>query len=153
MSKVKVKEKKLPEKLSDCVKVALADLAKIEKLKKSYIIAMESSFHDPMGSFGNKANKCVVCFAGAVMSQTLNTPLEDDVAPQNFSNYNGKRLHALDNLRQGSISSAIQEVYGIDNILPKYTDFNVSVKSYSEDKSKFKSDMKNVEKLLRKLGC
>ena len=100
-------ERKLPEKLSDCLALALEDLKAVE-LNPKYRVVM-SNWHLPT------PKGCEVCLAGAVMSQRLGAlPTEmrspamdehNDISPDDLN-----RLVAIDALRQGEIHRALSLV-------------------------------------------
>jgi hypothetical protein len=135
--------KKLPKKLSACVKLALEDLAKVERSKR-YEVHM-GYFHEPdTFEFGN--DKCVVCFAGAVMAKSLGTSPDRCVVPDSFDDYNQVRLKALDELRSGDVEYAL----GYMGIRIKNT--YVPIPRYDEDRKGFKRGMRKVIKVLEDLG-
>lgn len=146
----KKKEVKLPEKLSACILLALKDLEKTEKDKR-YYIDFDNDFHTPNG-------KCVVCFAGSVMAQTLKVPIEDEVGPANFSNHNANRLRALDAIRSGNIDLAFST---IKKRLPFGLAWDLSVTFYGSGANRasilrnnnaFKQQMKTFAGVLKKFG-
>lgn len=60
----------LPDKLSDCLELALADLAKVERHKSKYVVNM-GRWHE------HDDGKCSVCLAGSLLAKTMKIP--DDV--------------------------------------------------------------------------
>lgn len=63
--------KKLPDKQSDLLRLAVKD-ARILAKNKKYILSMKT-WHTPI-EFGPQKGKCAVCMAGAVMANTLKMP-------------------------------------------------------------------------------
>lgn len=136
---------KLPTKPSKLIRIALADLAKAEKSKK-YFVEMEDTFHTPTTL--NKKTVCVVCFAGAVMANTLGVSPETEAYTSSFGTYNETRLRSLDLFRVGDIES------GLNNL--GYTNFLVvnkpHIPDYHKSKTGFKKAMKNLATTFEKLG-
>ena len=110
--------KTLPDKMSDLIFLALHDLELVEKSPKHHVNMDywhtpfdEAEDLEPEEAVGLDAEVCLVCFAGAVMSQTLGFDHEADVEPCHMRNVKedpeqkGKLL-ALDYLRSGSVWSA-----------------------------------------------
>ena len=134
---------KLPNKLSDCIDVALADLAKVERSKK-YIVNM-AIWHLAV------EEKCAVCLAGAVMAKTLDLPAtEDRFDPVGFGKHNDFRLAALNYLRCGSPRLAF--CLGLWRRLPKGVSAQFPVTAYEQDTKKFKRDMRKLRDHLREHG-
>lgn len=85
----------LPEKLSALIRVAVADLEKVES-DRQYKVKM-SSWHCPV------AGRCEVCLAGAVMAMSLGAPVGASCLPNGFEDED-RGLRALDYVRQGYVS-------------------------------------------------
>src|SRR6188768_5909 len=104
----------LPEKLSALIRVALADLAKVERSKK-YQVDM-GMWHGPRRAYNpatgtiESSGPCCVCFAGAVMACEFRLePTEnEDVG---FSPKNWQKFYALNAIRVGNVNSALDEFY------------------------------------------
>ncbi len=97
--------KKPPKKLSRLIRLALADLAKVERSKK-YVVDMTWSWHSPQPS-----GKCAVCLAGSVMAKTLNVP-PDRFANPRYYDFSDEWLDALlmlNDVRQGCLSLDLNE--------------------------------------------
>lgn len=101
---------RLPKKLSALIRVALADLAKVEKSKK-YRVDM-CRWHSPQAVFKEHIafDRCAVCFAGAVMAKTLKCARTKHVSPEHFSPYVEQRLFALDSVRSGEVRCALRQI-------------------------------------------
>jgi hypothetical protein len=85
----------LPEKLSDLLRLAVRDCMTVEKMPDRRL-DMET-FHWPSETV------CVVCMAGAVMDRTLGADPDAELGPDDFDRETGKRLHAIDAMRQGEL--------------------------------------------------
>jgi hypothetical protein len=92
----------LPDKPSELIRVALADLEKC-KLDPRYSIDM-LSWHQ----FDKLIGVCHVCLAGAVMAKTFQCHPELCVNPYNFPREIASKLHALNAFRTGAI------IYGLN---------------------------------------
>ena len=108
---------KLPDKPSELIRLALADLEWCED-NEDYRINMDTwhrfeGMETPMGE--DNEHCCEVCMAGAIMAHTLELPRTTDARPGDFINENTQRkLVAIDNLRSGSVKTAL-ECMGIEN--------------------------------------
>lgn len=164
----------LPEKLSDCLLMALEDMEKIIK-SEEYVLDF-SHWHDPISKrivtkdsikkeyyqFEDdgddddknvqKVEVCAVCFAGSVMSQRFTTKADTSVRPDHFSKWNEVRFLALDELRQGDVWSALDEMgVDVDEIHEEeWSDFHIDVDMHNLEQ--FKKDMMKVHKFLVKKG-
>lgn len=94
---------KLPDKPSELIRLALADLEKVEA-SQEYVVTM-SRYHEPNGARGSR--RCQVCFAGAVMASTLGMPPEIDAFPESFDRDTALKLFALNEFRQGEVSDGL----------------------------------------------
>lgn len=104
-----MKNNQLPNKLSECIKVALHDL-ELCKNDDRYVINFKK-WHDTTnispGQFNTNIFKCSVCFAGSVMAKTLQADIKTTCIPSDFSYEDQIRLNALDDIRQGYVKSAL----------------------------------------------
>lgn len=96
--------KKLPDKLSALLRLAVADCRKVEKMKTRTL---------DMGVWFATNGVCRVCMAGAVLDRTLRFKPTQDLrfygdlakcAPEHW------KLAAIDNLRTGLLESAFQSL-------------------------------------------
>ena len=131
---------KLPEKLSDCIDVALKDLELVVGDPR-YIVDFEE-WHVPGGAQFN--TQCTVCFAGSVMAKSLGIDPAKDMVPSDFGSHSQMRLRAIDDIRHGRLSAALDNLE-IESDLP---DMEVNQRDYSE----FKKDIKAIAEVLRKHG-
>lgn len=129
----------LPDLPSELITVALADLAKVEA-NPAYTINM-ATWHERSG------RKCSVCFAGAVISQSLEADVTRGLTPFNFPARTRNKLLALNNLRLGRVTEALENL-GLPAVdLP---DFPVS--EYATDRTKFRSNMTAFAAYLKALN-
>jgi hypothetical protein len=91
----------LPSKLSELALLGLDALAKVEAKPETYRVTMRH-WHEPSKEF----NRCLVCFAGAVIAVTLAEHPLKLVSPGMFVGPTRGRLMALDRIRTGSLSEA-----------------------------------------------
>ena len=144
----------LPDKLSDLAELALADL-NWAKRQPNYRVNM-TTWHRT-----TPANKlCYVCLAGAVMAHTLEIPQHHDVMPADFPPNVGSKLLALDYLRKGLITDAL-------NMLPRNDPARLGPDAwyilgrgpdvwfvkYDKDPDKWEQWMRATIELLREHGC
>ncbi len=84
----------LPNTLQELIEVALAD-AEACKADPKYVLNM-SVWHTKID------DKCYVCFAGAVMAQTLKVPTRMIYYPADFDYDTEHKLEALNYVRMGT---------------------------------------------------
>lgn len=131
----------LPDKPSELIRAALADLEKAE-MDNRYKVEM-SQWHLP-GYNG----QCLVCLAGAVMAHSLGATDVEFCTPPDFED-ECEKLKAIDDFREGIIDYALERL-GIPH--PEGLPGSVSVCEYSEDPRLFKNDMIDLHNLLEKFG-
>lgn len=138
--------KKLPNKFSDLIEVALGDLKAVER-SKQYRIGMNQDWHSPVHRDDGEEQYCIVCFAGAVMAKTLGIADEENVTPSDFTDQDTQnKLKALDDLREGDITCAFQRM---EKGKPAGLAGGFPVTSYDDNPVKFKKDMKRLAEILR----
>jgi hypothetical protein len=131
----------LPDKPSELLTLALADLESVEKDPR-YRVDM-GDWHKPYPEY------CSVCLAGAVMAQTINMSPKKLGVPSSFSKEISGKLLALDAIRRGFVALAVSDL-GIE--LPDDFPDYVPVAYYERDRNKFFSDMRAMAALLREHG-
>ncbi|MEM6789708.1 MAG: hypothetical protein AAF715_19475 [Myxococcota bacterium] len=92
-------ETKLPEKLSELLRLAVRDAQACEK-DPSYTLSMNcwhEQFYD---------DKCHVCMSGAVMAKTLKASREGCTWPTDFNETDSRRLTSVDRMRAGFLHRA-----------------------------------------------
>lgn len=101
----------LPDKLSDLLLLACDDMEKAMKA---------GGYHYNMGNYHYPdEGVCLVCFAGAVMAQSLKVPIDESFAPPRLESGGlvdeGGKMRAIDHVcRMGLIDWALQDL-GISN--------------------------------------
>ena len=98
---------KLPDKPSELIRVALADLAKCE-LDPRYRINM-GTWHKPTDT---EEAECMVCLAGAVMAKSLGAPMSMKYTPSVYApdDVSTQKLYALDLFRTGEVIAACERL-------------------------------------------
>lgn len=101
----------LPDKPSELLRLALADLRKAEKDPR-YAIDMDT-WHDPFYDVEAKVHTdeptavCQVCLAGAVMAFSLGADPLVSVYPWELGHETDLRLELLNELREGCVKTAV----------------------------------------------
>ena len=127
----------LPDKPSKVIRLALRDLFDVEH-DPDYAINM-NYFHTPY--VDPDWEKCHVCFAGAVMAKTLNTPIDQNALPEDFDEDTGGKLDALDAFRDGLIAAGL-EYMGLST--PKGIENTREIEDFITDPMRFKDDMESL---------
>ena len=142
--------KKLPNKLSSLIRVALDDLHKVEN---------DPKFRVDMSDWYHSNSHCAVCFAGGVMAFSLGKGANGGHQyPENFGRQNEGKLVAIDQCRIGDFSSALDEMrdHGCDWItdehIAKAERVDRFVVGYDRSKREFKAQMRKAAIELRSLG-
>lgn len=131
----------LPDKPSELIRLALKDLALVEKDDR-YKVDM-NVYHCLMSWTG----KCAVCFAGSIQAKSLNASVFIDTRPSTFDIDTREKLYALDRFRLGFIS------YGLRFMdIPFDKHIRVPVTPYETSPAKFKRDMIKIAKTFEGLG-
>ena len=150
--------KKLPDKPSELIELALADLEKVEKLPEVYDVYMPR-WHRP------SAGKCMVCLAGAVLAQTLSTDPKKNIELSGSLDESGldkdtwRKLRSLDDFRCGRIGEGLYEM-GLIGIDESYNRSELEIEDeeridddlYAESPMRFKAELRNVADRLRAEG-
>lgn len=134
----------LPDKPSELIRVALADLRKVEAMPDVYRVDM-SYWHHP------RDGKCSVCFAGAVMAQTIKLDVDAHVSAYDdrFDIETENKLEALNSFREGAVGDGL-------SYLGRYSDWHGEyyrdVTPYSDDREAFHCDMQTLASDLEAVG-
>jgi hypothetical protein len=148
--------KKLPDKPSALIRLALDDLRAIER-SKQYKVMMED-WHSGNTSCGNPDctqckraadEPCEVCFAGSVMAKSLGADKNDCLEPDDFDGNTENKLYAINCFRTGALGSAL-EFLGLDK--PTYLSDEVPVIEYDESPAQFKKEMSKMADALERFG-
>lgn len=146
---------RLPDTLSGLIRVALADLRKVEARADIYRIDM-SEWHSGTRTRDGSPRKCAVCLAGAVMAFSLDAPYSESRIPSDYSDIQ-KKLWAINDLRDGCVVSA--HISLTDGLIPPDEDilnidnqFICMVPPYEEDPEEFHSQMEELAAALEAVG-
>lgn len=134
----------LPDKPSELIRVALADLRKVEAMPSVYRVDM-NDWHVP-----HPDGVCEVCLAGAVMAQTFGAPPECRTMPRDCGLEVREKLDALDSFRSGDVYYGIEEM-GCE--LPEdFVDVQRDITLYEIDSEGFHRDMQTLASDLEAAG-
>jgi len=125
---------------SEFVAVAMDDMIAVEA-NPNYRVNM-GEWHTP---YDRDGVICHVCFAGGVISQTLESEIDQMYCPTDFNEEIANKLAALNMVRKGFIGDYLTAFnLEVKGELPDH----ISVDFYSMDSDKFKEDMYNIIELL-----
>jgi hypothetical protein len=133
---------KLPSIPSELIRLAIADLEKIEKNPK-YAIYM-GDWH----AVDSYTGKCEVCLAGSVMACTLGVSPNIDSDACEFGDDVSAKLYALNDFRTGQIGAAFWSM-GIE--IPDGLE-DQDIVSYDSDPKEFKRQMLAMADMLESKG-
>lgn len=135
----------LPDKPSELIELALADLEKVEADREHYRVDM-GAWHEP------KYGLCYVCLAGAVMAKTMNFSRIDSVDPVNSVHSPGdeNKLMALNEFRVGMIDHGLHYM-GITDKAELLPD-RLEHEPYAARPVIFKGQMRALAKMFRDVG-
>ena len=106
----------VPEKLSDLIRLAIADGRKLYQERAGEYYPNATIFHsDVVGDYyyqNEGVDACHICLAGGVMAGTLNSDIMATLMPVDFNFAWTKALRALDYVRMGQYVNALTEFYG-----------------------------------------
>lgn len=136
----------LPNKPSALIRVALADLRKVE-VDPRYRVHM-SNWHLPQKK--GEESTCYVCLAGSVMAKTFEVPPSELRSPGWFDAEVMRALHALDDFRSGEVHEGLStlEISFDEDAVP----FVVDVRRHEDDSEGFHQDMNALADLLETHG-
>ena len=125
---------KLPDKPSELIRLALADLA---------LCAADPNYRIDMGEWHMPEHGvCQVCLAGAVMAKSLNASRADELYSADFPE-NRQKIKALDAFRDGLVCTALIDL-GHDLSNWGHGARNREITSYSKDPDAFMADMHDL---------
>lgn len=118
---------KLPDKPSELIRVALADMKKAQD--KGHRIDMDHWSVE-------EGKKCAVCLAGALMAETGDAGYRK-FDPDDFDVETRKKLYAIDDFRQGMVNSGLV-VMGLSHPKPlihtrEFRDFHLNAVGFAQD--------------------
>ena len=132
---------KLPDKPSELIRVALADLAKCEA-DPTYEIDM-NVWHKGAAI---PTDTCLVCLAGAVMANSLRVAPTASVIPPagGFESGDIGALFAIDSLRAGNVLAAVANLRLPMDAMNRVPRDEVEICEYETDPSEFRADMETL---------
>jgi len=140
--------KRAPKKLSTAMRLALHDLALVERSKKYKVNMGAWHTKSPFG-FMPEPSICHVCFAGSVMAKTLKLDHDSDYSGCEFGDEWPNVFTALDDVRKGHVASAMKQMgRDCDKIPFIYYDST----GYGTDKKQWRKDMWKIVRELEKVG-
>lgn len=140
---------KLPGRPSELIRLALKDLAAVERSKK-YVVNM-GDWHTPVYGCMGTPDKCAVCLAGAVMvKERLATDPTIEAGPWNYAKEEFA-LSALNEFRCGHIGMALRFLGLPGTIYKQGCEFTL-ITDYAIDPKKFRADMRQLAKDLEAEG-
>jgi len=138
----------LPNKLSDCIDVALKDLDAAKKL--GFKVDMNRWYQ-------RKGKTCTVCLAGAVMAREFDLDNYEEAGPATLfltdnliSEHDYDRLHALNLVREGLVVEALARLDDVPEVWPANTLTMLS--TGNTDTKAWRKDMLNIRDYLREQG-
>lgn len=134
----------LPDRPSELIRIALADLRKVEADNR-YTVSM-GSWHTP------EDGVCHVCLAGAVMAGTLGSDPSKLLGPHSgrFEEEDANKLNALDDFRSGCISAGLNTL-GRRGFYPDLPEF-MGVIAYGVDHKGFHAGLEAIAAKLESVG-
>jgi len=135
--------KRLPNKPSALIKVALADLYLAEKNSR-FKIDM-NTWHDP-----DSNARCCVCLAGVIMATSEESKGGTvDLVPSSFPPEIADKLRALEEFRTGDVEAGL---FLMNLELPEGMNAHRSIMGYRGDPLRFKKHMRQLAYDLEKKG-
>ena len=160
---------KLPNQPSALIRLALADLAAMER-RPRITIDMGTWFDSEVDEKGRQ--DCTVCLAGAVMARSLNelekASYKERVLkhPDDYGPIIRRKIKSLDFFRTGLIYMAVRIFFFSDDILggvynpAKEKVFDrimnlpptIEITNYEDNRKKWRKDMRRIIRILEKAG-
>jgi hypothetical protein len=134
----------LPDKPSELIRLALADLRKCEADPR-YLIDMAECYR-PVTS-----ELCYVCLAGAVMAKTLGQDIWVDSNPLSFERDIRDKFNALHFFMCGYVGLGIARMGLMDENIERL-EFDRKITPYGSSVMRFHKDMANLTDDLEKAG-
>lgn len=139
--------KKLPNKPSALIRVALVDIEKADKLKD--VVVDMGVYHSREFPYGTDPRPCRVCFAGAtLLGSAESMDGHADLMPGDFDERTEAKLKALDCFRTGAAWHALCEM----GIVSPLRQNRYHIVPYGQSPSSFKRDMNKMIARLERVG-
>jgi hypothetical protein len=133
----------LPIKPSALIRVALADLRKVEALPELYRVNMDVWHREHRGDA-----VCEVCLAGSAISQSLGARPGEHRGPEDFDQETTWKLYALNEFRVGNVFDGLCYLDRADLWLGadtrRITEYAVSPAGFHKDMQKLAGDLETV---------
>lgn len=142
--------KRAPKKLSTAMRLALHDLALVERSKKYKVNMGVWHTSSPLPGFNSDRKYCHVCFAGSIMAKTLKANPEDELQGVEFGQEWSDVFDALNSARKGFVSDALYDMNRDGGKF--YENQNFNVESYAQNPKKWRKDMWKIVRELEKVG-
>lgn len=144
----------LPDKPSELILLALADLEKCE-LDDNYRVNMNvwHEYDYPTSMEHEYKPTCQICLGGAIMAQTLEVSLEECVDPSSFKGDLDPKLRSLNAFREGRLHEALKilslERYNssIPRVVPTTSYTTIT---YGDNRTNFYQCMNNIVEILKR---
>jgi hypothetical protein len=148
----------LPDRPSELILLALSDLEAVEKMP-GYKVDMETWHHyyPSESSCSVSTPVCHVCFAGAVMANTLKVPITDCVHPEDsmwLDEDTTLKLLALNSFREGLIYQGLERmsIHVTSAMRGKFGHSFACMPQYRLEPALFKSEMTRMAAALKEVG-
>lgn len=136
---------RLPDKPSELILAALADLTVVARKTRTYRVNM-GEWHNP-----HIGNKCNVCLAGSVIANRLMVSPGEDAYPGIFDNDTRLKLRALNTIRSGNIQDFLFNL-PTSPTHPAGVPVCVPVAIYEASPKNFRRDLRRIAAMLAKAG-
>lgn len=150
--------RKLPDKPSELITVALADLRKVERRSSNTYKINMGVWHEPFPEDGG-TSQCSLCLAGSVMSASLGLPGDVSSCPSDWPVKIRNKLIALNSFRVGDVMDGLETLGLLDKAYNKlegddYTSswMNRYHSRYQVNPRKFYKNMRKLARDLKEIG-
>lgn len=144
-----MKKGELPNKLSDCLELAMKDLETVEKMPNVRINM--AGWFAPVFLALSKI-ECEVCLVGSVILNTFKEDFSSFIRPDDYNFKTKNKLQAINYLRTGNIELALDS-FGYKKLYLKNDEGNrivyMQIARYHLNPKLFKKQMVGMVKLLR----
>lgn len=136
---------KLPDKPSELIRLALADLRKCESYP-AYKIDFNRWHYPELGG------ACCVCLAGSVIAQSLGKNPRFYSKPSDYNSDTEMKLEALDDFRSGNVDGGLFRMNIYEPGQRKYLHLNRNIPLYELSREDFHEVMESLADDLEKAG-
>lgn len=137
-------------KPSQLLRVAVADLKKVEKDER-YVVDMDR-WHRPLFTSNSGGIKCHVCLAGSALAKSLGISPDEPFSCLDIgiSDKFKDRMSALNYFRCGAVVMGLHNMGINDRRVPAELTKKLPIVEYKSDKKKFKRQMLGLARKLEK---